>query len=222
MWILFKWRRHKYLKVTGFVNSRVSIDNWSFKFYYKYTTSLLLLFSAGTTARWMLSLETAFFTKQQLCDLITFYGLSMPLDTNQIKETISEKIYLLIDFCTRFIFHFPSHVDFPNSVIFRMKWRKKKFLGEILFPGNSLAIQLSVMRERWDISFSLPSQSFDKYSNIFPRMNYLQNKSETIVLLLIQFNVALNRPMLGLNKMSWTRTVGCIQHGMYQGDCTQL
>ena len=37
--------------VTGFVNTRVSIDNWSFKFYYKYTTSLLLLCSAGTTAR---------------------------------------------------------------------------------------------------------------------------------------------------------------------------
>jgi len=36
---------------SGFVNTRVSIDNWSFKFYYKYTTSLLLLCSAGTTAR---------------------------------------------------------------------------------------------------------------------------------------------------------------------------
>ena len=36
----------------GFVNTRVSIDNWSFKFFYKYTTSLLLLCSAGTTARW--------------------------------------------------------------------------------------------------------------------------------------------------------------------------
>ena len=40
-----------FMLATGFVNTRVSIDNWSFKFYYKYTTSLLLLFSAGTTAR---------------------------------------------------------------------------------------------------------------------------------------------------------------------------
>ena len=40
-------------QLPGFVNTRVSIDNWSFKFYYKYTTSLLLLFSAATTARWI-------------------------------------------------------------------------------------------------------------------------------------------------------------------------
>jgi hypothetical protein len=39
------------INLPGFVETRVSIDNWGFKFYYKYTTALLVLFTAGTTAR---------------------------------------------------------------------------------------------------------------------------------------------------------------------------
>jgi len=60
---------------SGFVNTRVSIDNWSFKFYYKYTTSLLLLCSAGTTAR-------QFFGDPIECDA----GAVRYLDPSFLKE----------------------------------------------------------------------------------------------------------------------------------------
>ena len=32
-------------------SNAVSIDNWAFKFYYKYTTTIIIACSVGTTAR---------------------------------------------------------------------------------------------------------------------------------------------------------------------------
>ena len=42
---------HTPYSLSGFLEPTVSIDNWGFRFFYSYTTALLVTFSAATAAR---------------------------------------------------------------------------------------------------------------------------------------------------------------------------
>ena len=135
----------------------------------------------------------------------------MPLDANQIKETISEKCLSK--------WGFPSGSNVPQTVIFRMKWfyEKEKVLRRNpicrQFFGDPIECDAGAVRFFLFFAF----REFWQISESFPRIKYLQKNLTQLIC--CWFN--LTGHWIG-KRWGWTRCPGLVLLDVFNVEYTKV